>query len=182
MAGAAQWWKRLDRGRQRLVLLLGAAAAVGLTDAVVLRPLRLRLVQLHREVRETEQRLVDAMVAGAQTDEVAQALGAYQPYLQPAGSEESELAAVLTEVESAVRASGMVLLNLKPQMGGKSLADAVSVTVEAEASPPQLVELLDRLQRSTRLLRVTELHVRVSEGRTLRASLVVSKLLLGPVG
>ena len=182
MAGLASWWKQLNRRQQRLVLLLGVAAAVGLADAVALRPLRLRLVQLHREVRETEQRLVDAMVAGAQTDAVAHALGPYQPYLQPAGSEESELAAVLTEVESAVRASGMVLLNLKPQVSGKGLANAVSVIVEAEASPPQLVELLDRLQRSSRLLRVMELNVRVSEGRTLRASLVVSKLLLGPVG
>ena len=40
------------------------------------------------------------------------------------------------------------------------------------------MKFLDLIQRSTHLLKGTELSVRVAEGRTLRSSLVISKLLL----
>jgi len=58
----------------------------------------------------------------------------------------------------------------------------VRVNLETELSSTQLVKLLDRLQRSTHLLKVTELNIRVVEGRVLRASCVISTLLLGPLG
>jgi hypothetical protein len=52
------------------------------------------------------------------------------------------------------------------------------VSLETESSPTQLVQLLDRMQRSARLLRVTQLSLRVVEGRALRASIVISQLTL----
>ena len=175
-------WTQLDKRHKRLLLALGVLGAVWLSDAMILRPLRVRLSQLHRDVRQTEQRLRDALVATAQAEAVNQAFEVYQSYVQPSGSPESELASVLTEVESAVREAGMVLISLKPQSVSGSTAHAVSVTVETETSPAQLVQLLNRIQRSAHLLKVTELNVRVVEGRTLRASFVIGKLLLGPVG
>ncbi|MDP3703671.1 MAG: GspMb/PilO family protein [Candidatus Omnitrophota bacterium] len=175
-AGAMQQWQRLNKRQQRWALLLAGLVAVWGADGLLLWPLRQRLMALHREVRDTEQRLIDATVASAQVETVNQAFEQYAVYLKETGSVETELAAALTEVESAVRDLGIVLINLKQGSAG-ALESMVSVSVECEASPTQLVQLLDRLQRSVRLLKVTQLNVRASDAQTLRVSLVVSKLL-----
>ena len=176
-AGATKQWQRLNKRQQRWVLLLAGLVAVWGADGLLLRPLRRRLMALHREVRETEQQLIDATVASAQVETVNKAFEQYAPYLNETGSVEAELASALTEVESAVRDLGIVLINLK--QGAVGDADrTVSVSIECETSPTQLVQLLDRLQRSIHLLKVTQLNVRASDAQTLRASLVVSKLLV----
>lgn len=176
MPALATQWKRLPRAQQRLALVFCSVLGLWVMDLTALRPLRLRLSRLNREARELEQRLLEAMVASAQAEAVEQAFTAYQPYLATATNSDAEIAGVLTEVETAVRDAGMVLMNLRPDAGG----DAVRVTVETESSPSQLVQLLDRVQRSSRLLRVTQLSLRVVEGRILRASIVISKLLVAP--
>jgi len=178
MPRALQQWQRLNKRQQRLVLVLGGLVTVWAADWLLLRPLRRRLMTLHREVREAEQRLIDATVASAQAETVSRAFEQYEAYLKTAGTVEAELAATLTEVESAVRDLGIVLINLKQGSVQGESNGTVSVSVECEASPTQLVQLLDRLQRSVYLLKVTQLNVRASEARTLRASLVISKLLV----
>lgn len=169
-------WQRLSK-RQQLIASVGLAIVVlVVADRLALRPLRHQLRRLRQEVQEMERRLIEAMIANQQAEAVNQAYAAYEPYAKPAGSPESELAGVLSEVESAVRQSGMVLLNLKPITAGEGAAHRVSVTLDGEGSPGQLVGLFDRIQRSPRLLKITDLTVRVSEGQTLRASFVISQL------
>jgi len=173
-----QRWQRLSR-RQQITAFAGVGLGVlWLVNAAALRPLRRHLARLHAEARQTEQGLVDALVAGQQASGVNSAFEAYASYVRPSAAPEAELAVILSEVESAVRQSGMVLLNLKPVTLRDGQADSISVTVDGEADPEQLMNLLDRIQRSSRLLKVTELSVRVSEQQRLRASLVISKLLL----
>lgn len=179
MTWLIQWWQRLSRRQQAAVLLAGGLLILWVVDAVVLRPLRMHVRELHRQVHETEQRLLQAVAASQQAEQVNKAFAAYEAYAHPAGPQESELAQVLTEVESAVRQSGMTLLNLKPATPRQASDSTVSVTVESEASPGQFVHFLDQIQRSTHLLKVTELTVRTSaEGKALRTSMIVSKLLL----
>lgn len=173
-----QRWQRLNRRQQLAVFVVGGALGLWLIDTAMLKPLRHHLRRVHRQVQETEQRLLEALVADGQAESVQQAFGAYGPYVRPAGSPEAELAGLLSEVESAVRASGMVLLNLKPVTLRQSESHIIGVTLESEATTGQLVQFLDTVQRSTRLLKVTELTVRVSDDQTLRTSCVVSKLLL----
>lgn len=172
-----QRWQRLTP-RQRLI---AGMAAGGLTvwaaDAAALRPLRRHLREQRRLVARSEQQLLAAMAANQNAAAVTKAFAAYQTYAQPSGSAEAEMAALLSEVEASVRQSGMALLNLKPVAGRSASDQAISVAVDGESTPEQLVRLLDRFQRSTRALKVTELAVRVSESKTLRTSMVVSKLL-----
>ena len=179
MGTLEQRWQRLSRRQQAIVLAVVGVLTLWGVDALVFRPLlRGRLSELKRQARDAEQRLVDATIASAQADAVSQAFEAYRLYIKPAGSVESELAAVLTEVEAVVRETGLVQLGLKSVPERNPAMDRVSITLETEGSPTQLMRLLDRLQRSTLLLRVTELTVRTSESQTLRGSLVISKLLL----
>ena len=174
-----QRWQRLSRRQQVAILAVVGVLTLWVFDALVFRPLlRGRLNELKRQARDAEQRLVDATIASAQADAVSQAFEVYRPYIKPAGSVEGELAAVLTEVESVVRETGLVQISLKSVPERKPSTDRVSITLETEGSPTQLMRLLDRFQRSTLLLRVTELTVRTSESQTLRGSLVISKLLL----
>jgi type II secretory pathway component PulM len=170
-------WNRLTRRQQRVGLVVGGLLALLISDAVLLRPLRARLAQLNRHVRETERRLMAATVASTQAEAVNRAFEAYQPYVQPGSDAQSELGIVYAEIQSTVRDLGMPLINLKQGeiVDGK---ETVTVSLECEANPLQLVQLLDRLQRSTHLLKVTDAHVRVMEGKSLRVSLVISKLLL----
>ena len=180
----SQWtqrWQRLGKRQQLIASLVGGLCVVGAVDVLLLRPLRQRLSRLHQDVRAAEQRLIQAVVANGQAKAVNQAFSAYEPYVKPVGSPEAELAGVLSEVESAVRQSGLVLLSLKPASPqGGSATNAVSVTIEGESTPEQLLQLLDAIQRSTGLLRVTDLTVRVAAGKSLRSSFVISKLLLAP--
>ena len=173
-----QRWRRLST-RQRIVVGgIGALAVVWSVDAVLLGPLRRRLSRLQGHVRDTERRLLDAITASSQAEAVHRAFHAYESYAVASESAETELAKMLSEVESAIRQSGMTLLNLRPATDRNAPTETIQVSAEIEATPQQLVALLDRVQRSTRLLKVTELNVRVSESKTLRVSLVVSKLLL----
>jgi len=179
-------WRRLGKRQQLAVIFGGSLAAAWAVDTVALRPLRNRLDGLNQQVRETEQRLLDAVAAGREADAVTKAFAAYEPYVRPAGSRETALAVMLSEVETAIRESGVVLLNLKPTQvkdAGKSTVEqepqVISVLMDGEAGPEQLVRLLDHLHRSPRLLRVSELSVRVSEQKTLRTSMVISTLLVG---
>ena len=178
MPRALQQWQRLNKRQQRLVLVVGGLVTVWAADGLLLRPLRRRLTALHQEVRDTERRLIDATVASAQVETVNRAFEQYEAYLKGAGTVDAELAAALTEVEAAVRDVGIVLIHLKQGAAQAESGGTVGVSIECEASPTQLVQLLDRLQRSVHLLKVTQLNVRASEGRALRASLVISKLLV----
>ncbi len=173
-------WQALPARQRKLLSVLTVFFALWAAEAMMLRPLQRQLAGLHQQVREAEQQLIQATIASAQAASVDEAFTAYAPYLQPAGSREAEMAAVLTEVESAVREAGMVLLNLKPDEE-TSGATVITIRVEAEASPAQLMQLLDRLQRSTHLLKVSGLSARVAEGRMLRTSLVIQKRLAAPV-
>jgi hypothetical protein len=178
--GWLQRWQRLSRRQRLAASLAGGVLFLGSVDALLLRPLRQRLHRLHQEVRTAERRLVESIVASRQADAVNQAFAAYEPYVRPAGSPEQELAGVLSEVESAIRQSGLVPLSLKPAPAQEGAPGTISVAVEGESTPEQLVQLLDGIQRSTRLLRVTDLTVRVVDGKVLRSSLVVSKRSLTP--
>lgn len=171
-------WQRLSKRQQLVATILGGLAVLWMLDLITLRPLRRHLHQLREEVRATEQRLVNGVIADGQADGVNKAFQAYAAYAQPAGSPESELAGVLSEVEAAVRQSGVALLNLRPSSQRGENGGAISVSVDGEATPKQLVQLLDAIERSPHLLKVAELTVRVSEAKTLRTSLVISKLLL----
>ena len=174
-----QQWQRLAPRQRRIVFIVGSVLIVWALDAAALRPLRRQLHHLRGEVHDAEQRLRDAVAAQGQEKGVSEAFAAYEPYVKPAGSSESELAGVLSEVESAVRQAGVVLLSLKPASGRPApTTNTVSVTVEGESSPSQFVQVLDLIQRSPRLLKVVELTVRVTEAKTLRSSMVISKLLL----
>ena len=160
-------------------MLIGGALTLFLADLIALRPLRRQLRALRLDVRETERRVVEAMIASQQAEAVNKAFAAYEPLVKSAGSVEAELAAMLSEVEAAARQSGVVPLSLNPIGQGEGpAASTISVKLDGEGNPSQLVGFLDRIQRSTRLLKITELTVRVSEGQTLRASLTISKLLL----
>ena len=179
MANFSASWQRFSKRQQLLVIIGASGVLIWAADAAALRPLRRHLRQLHQQAREAEARLVEAVVAGRQANEVNRSFAAYAAYVRPTGPVETEIANVLTEVEGATRQSGMVLLNLKPSLPRQGETGTISVTLESEASPAQLVQFLDQIQRSTTLLKVTGLTVRTSaEGKSLRTSMVISKLLL----
>ena len=183
MAGSAfssaailQRWQRLKKRQQLVVGIAGSLFALGFIDLIALRPLRNQLQVLSRAVDETKQKLLTATAADYNAAFVTKAFKAYEAYGAASGPAETELAGLLSDVETTVRQSGVVLLNLKP--GQRSGERSISVAVDGESSPEHLVRLLDQLQRSNRALKVTELSVRVSESKTLRVALVISKLLL----
>lgn len=175
---ASTLWQRFSPWQKRLAVLACFFFGFLFVHTMVIHPLRQTIRQLHREVKQTEQVLVSAVSASRSTATVAKAFAAYAPYVKSAGSPENALGTVLSEVETSVRESGMVLLNLKPTGSREKADDAVSITVDGEATPEQLVRLLDHLYHSPLVLKVSELTVRVSESKTLRASLIISKLLI----
>lgn len=171
-------WQRVPKPQQVLLRLLGVGLLLWGVGQVTLRPLQRRLRALKAEVAEAEARLLAATAASQQTERMQKAFAPYQPYVKKPAAPEVELAGFMTEVEQAAKDAGIAEPYLKPLKTPEATPQVLSATMEAEASPAQLIALLDTIQRSTRLLRVKELTVRVTEGRTLRSSLVIEKLLL----
>lgn len=177
-ADLLQRWQRLSKGQRLAAALAGTALAAWLVDAAALRPLRRHVLGLQAEVRQTEQQLLAAVAATHNAEAVTQALKAYAPYVQPSGPEDAGVAGLMSEVESTLRESGAYLVSQRQAGNRDAAGHAISVNIDIESTPGQLVKFLDRLARSASLLKVAELTVRVSENKTLRASMVVSKLLL----
>lgn len=172
-------WQRLSKWQQLVVFVIGSGAIIGVVYAVVLGPLWRWVSHLVAEVHQTEVRFVDAVAASRQADGVNKAFKAYAPYVTSSGPVEAELAGFLSEVEAALHQAGLVVLNLKPVTPREGDVETISVTVEGESSPGQLIQFLSAVQRSVRLLKVTELTIRTSsEGHALRSSMVISKLML----
>ncbi len=172
-----QRWQRLKKGQRLVAGVLGTLFMLWAVDLIAFRPLRRHLHALEQEVQQTKKQLIDATIADQNSANVAKAFKAYGPYSTVSGAPETELAGLLSDVETSVRQSGMVLLNLKPSARVVS-GNTIGVAVDGESSPEQLMRLLDQLQRSQRALKVTELSIRVSESKTLRVAMVVSKLLI----
>lgn len=177
-AGLLQRWQRLSNGQRLAATLLGTVLAAWLVDAAALRPLRRHVRHLQREVQQTEQQLLAAVAATQNSDAVTSAFKTYAAYVKPSGPEDAGVAGVMSEVESTLRESGAYLISQKQAGSRDAAAHAISVSIDIESTPEQLVKFLDRLERSPSLLKVAELTVRVSENKTLRSSMVVSKLLL----
>ncbi len=186
MTGLEQWQK-LSVMQRRVAMGASLLAGVWLIDRVGLAPLRRDLHQLHQQVQEAEQRLSRAVSVNTQATTIRTAFEAYRSYVPTAPIPEDAVRSqgqVQSEVEAAVRASGITLLNVKPLSGGPHATDTtVSVTLELEATPAQLIHLLDGLQRSTQLLKVTQMALRLTDAHaaTLRCSMVITKLLLAPL-
>ncbi|MBI3996904.1 MAG: hypothetical protein HY352_04525 [Candidatus Omnitrophica bacterium] len=178
MARATPPWHQWTKTQRLVAGIVLSVAAVWIVYLAVLRPLHRQVVRLRDEVQNAEQRLVEAVAASQQVEKVGKAFAAYQPYVVPAASQELERAGFASEVESALRASGMAVLSLNQVAPREQAPETISVSVEAESSPGQLMQFLSLVQRSTRLLKVTELAVRSSESKTLRSSLVISKLIV----
>jgi len=179
MASVTQQWQRFSKWQQLAVFVLGSFVIIGTVYAVVLGPLWRWASRLVAEVHQTEARFVDAVAASRQADVVNKAFRAYEPYVKPSGPVEAELAGFLSEVEAALHQAGLVVLNLKPVTPREGDVETISVTVEGESSPGQLIQFLSAVQRSVRLLKVTELTIRTSsEGHALRSSMMITKLLL----
>ena len=171
-----QRWQRLKKNQQFVVGIIGSLFMLWFVDFIALRPLRNRLQVLNQEVEQTRQKLLNATAADHNAANVSKAFKGYESFAAPSGAPETELAGLLSDVENTVRQSGVVLLNLKP--GQRGAERSISVAVDGESSPEQLMRLLDALQRSQRALKVTDLSVRVSESKTLRVAMVISKLLI----
>lgn len=171
-------WFGNDKARRLALVIVAALAALALASLLLFRGLGRWLGRLDQQVRDAEQRLVVASTAMQHVEEVHQAYAAYEPFAmlsEPAAAERNRL---LRDVEEALQRSGIVSLSSRELPESDEADGTVGIRVDGESSPGQLVTFLDLLQRSPRLLRVTKLEVRVSEGRTLRCSMDVSKLLI----
>lgn len=178
MAGRRAWWQQRTKRQQLLLLLGGGVVCVALVYGIALQPLQRGVAALRRQVREQEERLVKAIAATRQADEVNRAFAAYAVYTQPSAAADVERTNVQSDVEAIANDTGIARILLKQVGANAGAADRVSVRLEGEASSEELVRFLDRVQRSPRLLKITELDVRISAEGTLRTTIVITKLLL----
>ncbi len=181
-------WQRLSVTQRRVALTLSVLAGVWLIESLGLGPLRRQIRQLRQQVQDTEQRLARAVSVSAHATTIRTAFEAYRPYVpatSPALNDAVRVQSqVQSEVEAAVRVSGINLLNVKPvSTGTREVGSTVSVALELETTPEQLITLLDSVQRSTQLLKVTHMALRLTDehAATLRCSMMITKLLLSPL-
>ena len=109
-----QRWQRLKTGQRFVAAAVSGLVLLWTVDVVAFKPLRRRLGALTAEVEQTKQALIRATEADHNASLVARAFKNYELYAATSASAEAELAALLSDIETTVRQSGVVLLNLKP--------------------------------------------------------------------
>ena len=163
-------------------LLIAALAVVGwavVSSAAM--PLWSRLSELDEQSLVAQKKLIRLRELASRQAQIDHDYAAYHPFWSKASNEAAQRE-FLDELEQLAQADGLQI-NLKPrpleQEGG---IRRISVELDVEASQQALMSFLDRLFSHPSLIELERLKIAsaVSDQPTLRASLLINKILINP--
>ena len=151
---------------------------MALLDRLIVAPVHHKLQQINHEIAISEKQLGRSLRNLNQKDVIAKAYERYTPYVKRAGSDEEEVAKILSEIEEVARKSAVSLDNVKPQEPKKrDFYKEYSVEIEAEGDMESLVSFLHQLSASSQLLRPEKINLSLQErdSTIVKASIVITK-------
>ncbi len=172
----------LKKREMFLVYVIGGLLGVWIVSRLVFVPFHGKLVGYDRQVALEEARLRKGLALVEKKDEINKQYGKYDTYfsLHSASSEEA-VAAFLKEVEKVGRATGLQILDVKPQKDAEEdkFSRQYQINIKAEADMEQLVKFLYALYNSPLLFGVDKM-VLVPKGES-ASTLNISMTLVGVV-
>jgi len=151
----------LISGREKtLFILVVFVIAVSLSYAFVIEPLYKKYQDLNQEMEFKEVRLKRNNKLIREHDAINAEFNKYSEQLKIKGSDEEEMASVLSEIEKIGQSAQVYLSDVKPQpIKDRDFYRLLGVEVKFQASMETLSKFIYNLQKSPFLLRVKRLQV-----------------------
>lgn len=170
----------LSRREKAFFYITIAIISLSLFYNFILKPTIIKWRQLNRQVLNKEIELKRNIKYIKQKKEVGNIYQKYTAYIKRAGTEETEMAALLNEVEKVASTSGIRIANIRPKPT-KDLQFCRKYILElnCEATMQDYIGFIYNLQTSGQLIRVEQLKV-TSQGKDnplLRARMIITKVL-----
>ena len=178
-------FSRLSKREKYIIYITIVVVVAIFFDRVIARPVLKRLGELSRELTVQQKRLQHATQI---LSEEALITGEHDKFVQGLkqdGSEEEEVAALLSEIEKLATKSAVCLANIKPRLTESTEQyKKYIVGVDLESEITKLVDFIYQLEKSPSLLRIKEFYlIPKKEGSDiLKARMLITKILITSEG
>jgi len=150
-------------------------------DKVVFGPVRSRLKNLNGQIVIQAKKLAKSRIILFQEDLIIEEYEKYAQDIKQINSNEEEIAALLSVIERMANDSFVSIVDMKPSSTEiNKFYKKYVVRIEAEAKIGYLADLIYQLEKSPRLLRVTELRLspKKKDSSALRIYITIVQVLL----
>jgi O-succinylbenzoate synthase len=152
-----------------------------LTYKFIFEPLNEKWSQLNSQILAKQIELKRRIQYLQQEEKVKQIYQKYAEKARMSGSEEEEMAVLLSEMEKNSSATKIHIVNIKPRpIKDLSICKKYILEMNCEATMEDYIKFIYNLQKSTQLIRVEKIKL-TSQGKDsplLKARIVISKLLI----
>jgi len=155
--------------------------AISILYGFVVEPIYKEYENLNQEISSKRLQLTKNLKLLKEKDIVAEEFKQYGQQLKTVGSDEEEMASVLSAIENIGKTSGVYLNDVKPQkVKDTDFYKIMLVEVKFQATSQTLAKFIYELQNSPLLLKVSRLQVNYKGGdsSSLEGTIQVSKVSL----
>ena len=148
---------------------------------VIIRPVIDRLDKLNKEIFIQGKKLARSTRILSQEELIVSEYKKLTYGLKQDGSDEEEVAKLLSEIEKLAKKTSVFLANIKPRLTEKKENyRKYVIAVEVESEMTNLVDFFYQLEASPRLLRVEDFHLTPKKegSNTLKARITINEVLI----
>lgn len=168
--------------KERAGLFIAAAfIAVVLIDRVIVAPICSRLSRLDSENRTVEKQLSAHLRNIKAKEAVPEEYKKYMKGIKKTGSDEEEVAKMLSEIEELARSSNVALADMKPQPPrAMSSYREYTIDIDGEGDEEGIMKFLYKLNASGQLLRAEKIRLYLKEKNStvVKSSVSVTKIVM----
>ena len=166
---------------KRLVAITLALASLSIGYIFILEPFYKKYVGFNQEIHVKQIRLAKSLRLVKEKDAITREYKKYSRLLTTSGSEEEEMAAVLSEIEKTGKAAGIYMSDVKPQrVKDMDFYRELLVEIKFQATMQTLAQFIYNLESSHSLLKVKRLQINIKGGGdvSIEGNLQISKICL----
>jgi len=172
---------QLSRRERLLFFITASLIVVWGSDRFLISPLSNRWRRLNTQILALKTKLSRYVMILSQEKIIEDRYRVYADSFKAKGSKEEVRAAVLQEIETLAKTSGVILTNIIPSTPEeKAFYYRFEIRIELESDISALTRFLYEIQKSQYLLGVTRFNIATKSGTTdiLRCSLQLSKIFI----
>lgn len=171
----------ISKREKSLISITVLVIACSIIYIFVVEPLYKKFNELNQQIEIKQVRLTKNLKLMKEKDIITEEFKKYGEKLKVKGSDEEEMASVLSEIERIGKTTGIYLKDVKPQrIKDMSFYKILLVEIKFQADTQNLSKFIYSLQTSASLLKVKRLQVDIKGGESslLEGTLQISKVSL----
>lgn len=170
----------ISKREKSFFIIALSAVFLSMFYAFIIEPLYKQYARLNQEINIKQVKLGKSLKLIKEQNVVTEEFKKYSQQLKKMGSDEEEMATVLSEIEKIGKSTGVYLSDVKPQkVKNKDFYKIMLVEIKFQADMQTLSQFIYKLQNSALLLKVSRLQVNSKGGDFLLEGIIeVSKVSL----